>query len=28
MKQAADQGFFRRLRFIVNFPFPGDPKSK
>jgi hypothetical protein len=28
MKQAADQGFLRRLRFIVNFPLPGPIDRK
>ena len=28
MKSALDQAFMRRLRFIVNFPFPGLPERK
>jgi hypothetical protein len=28
MKSALDQAFVRRLRFIVNFPFPGIPERK
>jgi SpoVK/Ycf46/Vps4 family AAA+-type ATPase len=28
MKSALDQAFMRRLRFIVNFPFPGIPERK
>jgi hypothetical protein len=28
MKSALDQAFLRRLRFIVNFPFPGPPERK
>jgi len=28
MKSSLDQAFMRRLRFIVNFPFPGLPERK
>ncbi len=28
MKSALDTAFMRRLRFIVNFPFPGIPERK
>jgi hypothetical protein len=28
MKSALDTAFMRRLRFIVNFPFPGPPERK
>ena len=28
MKSALDTAFMRRLRFIVNFPFPGVPERK
>jgi len=28
MKSALDSAFMRRLRFIVNFPFPGAPERK
>ena len=28
MKSALDQAFMRRLRFIVNFPFPGTTERK
>jgi len=28
MKSALDQAFLRRLRFIVNFPFPGPAERK
>jgi hypothetical protein len=28
MKSALDQGFLRRLRFVVNFPFPGAAERK
>jgi ATP-dependent 26S proteasome regulatory subunit len=28
MKSALDQAFMRRLRFIVNFPFPGLPERR
>jgi SpoVK/Ycf46/Vps4 family AAA+-type ATPase len=28
MKSALDQAFMRRLRFIVNFPFPGPAERK
>ena len=28
MKSALDQAFLRRLRFVVNFPFPGAPERK
>lgn len=28
LKSALDQAFMRRLRFIVNFPFPGIPERK
>jgi len=28
MKSALDQAFLRRLRFIVNFPFPGSEDRK
>jgi len=28
MKSALDQAFMRRLRFVVNFPFPGPPQRR
>jgi ATP-dependent 26S proteasome regulatory subunit len=28
MKSALDQAFMRRLRFVVNFPFPGVAERK
>jgi len=28
MKSALDQAFLRRLRFVVNFPFPGAPERR
>jgi hypothetical protein len=28
MKSALDQGFLRRLRFVINFPFPGIDERK
>lgn len=28
MKNALDTAFMRRLRFIINFPFPGIPERK